>query len=125
MTAMTDNAQGTQGTQRAIAAWSFPSSGGSTVYEVLLYDDGVLSCNCPGWVYCRKGERGCKHTRSIEDRDIPIMVANGFSAAQYGGRDLNQITGLRPATLVEGPGDIEALEARRSVPPKRRIILED
>jgi len=50
-----------------IAAWAFPSSSGSTIYETTLDDQGILSCNCPGFIFKKKGqERSCKHTRRIE-----------------------------------------------------------
>ncbi len=50
-----------------VAAWAFPSSSGSTTYETTLDDDGILSCNCPGFIFKKKGqERSCKHTRQIE-----------------------------------------------------------
>ena len=50
-----------------VRAWPFPSSRGTTTYEVTLWDDGTLSCDCPGWVYAKKGRpRACKHTRIVE-----------------------------------------------------------
>lgn len=50
-----------------IYTWTFQSSkpraGGETInYEVRLNDTGILSCNCPGWVFS-KGTKACKHTR--------------------------------------------------------------
>ena len=50
-----------------IAAWAFPSSSGSTTYETTLDEEGTLNCNCPGFIFKKKGQaRGCKHTRQIE-----------------------------------------------------------
>lgn len=50
-----------------VTAWAFPSSSGSTTYETTLDDEGTLSCNCPGFIFKKKGqERSCKHTRQIE-----------------------------------------------------------
>lgn len=49
-----------------IYAWGFPSrrEGPSAVnYEVLLREDGALSCNCPGWVFNKL--RTCAHTKTI------------------------------------------------------------
>lgn len=49
-----------------LGAWAFPSSGGSTTYEVILNLDGTLTCSCPGWIIQRKAQpRGCKHTKII------------------------------------------------------------
>lgn len=52
-----------------VAAWATPSRHGAAVYETLLHADGRLSCNCPAWVYVRKGQpRGCRHTRVAESQ---------------------------------------------------------
>jgi hypothetical protein len=38
-------------------------------YETLVYVDGSISCNCPGWTFKAKrlptGERTCRHTRLV------------------------------------------------------------
>lgn len=49
-----------------VAAWAHPSSQGTTQYETTLLANGTLSCSCPGWIYAKKGVRGCKHTRMHE-----------------------------------------------------------
>jgi hypothetical protein len=55
--------------REVVAAWATPSTHGAAVYETLLYADGQLSCNCPAWVYARKGRpRGCRHTRAAESQ---------------------------------------------------------
>ena len=52
-----------------VAAWATPSRHGAAVYETLLHADGRLSCNCPAWVYVRKGRpRGCRYTRVAESQ---------------------------------------------------------
>jgi hypothetical protein len=36
-------------------------------YECLLYVDGSISCNCPGWTRQKfAGERSCKHTLLVD-----------------------------------------------------------
>lgn len=51
---------------KVISAWPFLSSAGTTTYETQLHEDGVLTCNCPGWVrHVLNGQRGCKHVRGI------------------------------------------------------------
>jgi len=37
-------------------------------YQVLIYEDATLSCNCPGWTRCvqRDGSRTCRHVREVE-----------------------------------------------------------
>jgi hypothetical protein len=52
-----------------IFVWAFASSqarGGQIInYETRLMADGVVKCNCPGWVFS-KGDKSCKHTKRIE-----------------------------------------------------------
>ncbi len=57
-----------------IASWPFPSDHRAAVYEVILRKDGTISCDCPGWVFCRKGQpRSCKHTKSVQSEAIRIL----------------------------------------------------
>jgi hypothetical protein len=51
-----------------IAAWGMRSSNGATKYEIVLWNTGHISCDCPGWTFKRKDnvqkfghERWCKH----------------------------------------------------------------
>jgi hypothetical protein len=61
-----------------MAAWATPSTHGAAVYETLLYADGQLSCNCPAWVYVRKGRpRGCRHTRAAEGQVADRLAGRG------------------------------------------------
>jgi hypothetical protein len=58
-----------------MAAWATPSTHGAAVYETLLYADGQLSCNCPAWVYVRKGRpRGCRHIRAAESQVADVLA---------------------------------------------------
>ncbi len=67
-----------------VAAWAFPSSSGSTTYETTLDNEGTLSCNCPGFIFKKKGqERGCKHTRQIEPYAERVR-AGSVTAEQVG-----------------------------------------
>ena len=50
--------------------WTFKSkSNPSQVpYETILYRDGTISCNCPGWTRRNaNGVRECKHTLLIDE----------------------------------------------------------
>lgn len=52
--------------------WAFKSSkpraGGQFItYETRLNQDGLTSCNCPGWAFARNGVHSCKHTKKIDD----------------------------------------------------------
>ncbi len=53
--------------------WRFVSSSGTGTYETLQYDDGSLSCSCPGWT--RRAIRSCKHTRAVELGDANSMCS--------------------------------------------------
>lgn len=64
-----------------VAAWSTRSRHGAAVYETLLYADGRLSCNCPAWVYARKGRpRGCRHTHAVESQVAERLAGRGSVA---------------------------------------------
>lgn len=43
-------------------------AGVKATYTTILRSDGTLACNCPGWVFKKKGqdERSCKHTTLVE-----------------------------------------------------------
>jgi hypothetical protein len=57
-----------------LKAWAESSSNGVTTYEVLVRTDGSMSCDCPGWVYCRRGQpRSCKHVR-LHEAEAKILV---------------------------------------------------
>lgn len=67
-----------------IFTWPFQSSrphGGTIVtYTAQLNEDETLSCNCPGWIFAKKGqERSCKHTRKVEAevKDVLKAFKNG------------------------------------------------
>jgi len=56
-----------------ISNWDSLSSNGLTHYTTLLYRDGYMTCDCPGWTMQKKdketGEklpRRCKHTDGYE-----------------------------------------------------------
>jgi hypothetical protein len=52
--------------------WKFQSSSGTGTYETLKYNDGSLSCDCPGWT--RRAIRSCKHTRWVEAGEANAMA---------------------------------------------------
>ena len=55
-----------------IYTWGFQSSkpraGGRLItYLIQLGEDGKMSCDCPGWIFKKKGvNRDCKHTRNLK-----------------------------------------------------------
>lgn len=72
----------------AVSAWKRLSSKGTTTYEVVLWQNGELTCNCPGWIIPKNGVRSCKHTRELND--TAKMISKGkapkvFEQADYSG----------------------------------------
>ena len=62
---------GEQSVAKVISAWPFRSSSGTTTYETQLHNDGILTCNCPGWVQRRS--RDCKHVKEKVDEAQQIL----------------------------------------------------
>jgi ATP-dependent DNA ligase len=49
-----------------VRRWSFPSGSSNATYSTVLWEDGSLSCDCPGWRFKRGGQdRSCKHTIQV------------------------------------------------------------
>jgi|GEM_PF-5186321 len=67
---------GESSNRKVISAWPFKSSQGTTTYETVLHEDGILTCNCPGWtraVNKETGLRGCKHVKQMVSRAQLIL----------------------------------------------------
>jgi hypothetical protein len=66
---------GSQSREKVISAWPFKSSAGTTTYETQLHSDGVITCNCPGWVRHVKPDlrRECKHCREVKYEATQIL----------------------------------------------------
>ena len=95
-------------------AWAFPSSKGTTTYEVVRQSDGSLTCNCPGWVFKKKDAiRECKHTRLVQAGNPGTFSRVGLAGASptppvRGGKtDLDRAMGntnTTPAPAVVSKG---------------------
>lgn len=61
------------------------SSNPNKSYETLLYKDGTLSCNCPGWTRRTQpdGSRICKHI--ISAGYAPVSVSEPVGRVARGG----------------------------------------
>jgi hypothetical protein len=106
-----------------ISAWSEPNSKFTTVYTVQLRADGVISCDCPGWVNMASkdkitGEkvRACTHCR------------NHLNEAQ------EILDGKRPREFRQDPDLMQKLLMNRGTPGtltasrkpvRRRMILTE
>ena len=101
--------------QPVVYAWATRSSRGTTTYETVLYRNGALSCDCPGWTFVRGETRSCKHTR------------------QYAGQAktfIEQLDAGRTITVPQTPSyplatplsPLRATSAEFATPRKRRAI---
>ena len=108
-----------------LAAWAFPSSAGATTYETTLETDGTLSCNCPGFIFKKKGQvRGCKHTRQI----TPFVnsILDGFITAQEVAERLGLTGGFSaPLPLATASTIPKKPAAPASLQPERKGRLID
>jgi hypothetical protein len=61
--------------REVVAAWATPSRHGAAIYETLLHADGQLSCDCPAWIFVRRGRpRACRHTHALEPQVADILA---------------------------------------------------
>lgn len=75
-------------------------------YQTLVYIDGSMSCDCPGWKFKKKttadGERTCRHLRDIEsglaNQHAIKTVEYATAAPRVRQRAMAQPM-LRPATV--------------------------
>lgn len=64
--------------------WTFKGVPGERDYQTLLYKDGKVSCDCPGWTRrLVDGVRTCKHVRSVmmntADVEAVAMQKSGYT----------------------------------------------
>lgn len=55
------------------------SSNPRKVYKVIIWDNGDVSCNCPGWIFKNRGtssKRFCKHAQKIIDSFLCYISSN-------------------------------------------------
>ena len=112
-----------------VYTWAFASSqprGGTIVtYETRLEEDGVLRCNCMGWVFVRKDKntglpkpRECKHTNMVlseaptvlrrwrSGEELPVLntpevTARAIRHATQSIEDPNPTSRIRYGRLIE------------------------
>jgi hypothetical protein len=88
---------------QVVRTWTFRSGSSTSVYEVIMYSDGSLSCDCKGWTIKRQDrERTCKHVREVQ------RIVNGATAATIADpmpalTRAERAAGGRPATLRRNP----------------------
>lgn len=109
-----------------VFVWAFRSSqprGGQFItYETRLEEDGVVRCNCPGWIFC-KGEpaqKTCKHKNQIvsETSDILARFRRGETLPTF--HDENPVTTQQTSTSTRISPSPEASRIRHG-----RVITFD
>lgn len=111
-------------TRETLQAWASPSSRGVTCYETIVYTDGSTSCDCPGWIYARKGgTRTCKHIRALEPE-----ILDALERARRPRPRRTPVTPTPQAPREDWPSRREPARSERptpATPPRRRIRLSD
>ena len=102
------------------SSWRYPSSSSDKVYTVQRRVDGLVSCDCPGWVVKRAGRpRSCKHTKQV-------VVALGLPVDA---RDDGEFVGQGGAVATPAPAPRPEPAAPRSppgvAPTYRPLMLAD
>ena len=54
-----------------------------TYYTVKMDEEGILSCNCPTWVFKRWGIRDCPHIRIVKTEVLPKVLPKVLPNAHY------------------------------------------
>lgn len=72
-----------------VFTWLFQSSkaplvGGATFsYVARLNQDETVSCNCPGWIFAKKGKpRRCRHTDTIQN-EVPAILQSWRAGEKF------------------------------------------
>ena len=99
--------------------WNFASSSGRGSYEMLLFTNGSVSCNCPGWTrrVDAHGNRSCKHTRSFDmgRADLECESSHDYAAvvAKPAASASPEDTG-HPLSRTPPPRSLRKDEAKRA-----------
>lgn len=58
------------------------------VYTVKLRNDGLLTCNCPAWIYNIRRDRTCKHVDEVKKAGFTADEKGRFiiGTTQWGGK---------------------------------------
>jgi len=66
---------------------TIPSKSSSKEYTIKMRTDGLLTCNCPSWIYNQRGNRTCKHIDTVIKAGFVADKSGKFiiSTTQWGG----------------------------------------
>lgn len=114
----------------AIFTWAVGSSrsragGRAAKYEILLYGDGCLSCDCPGWLFHRRADgagektvRGCKHTDAVNDEALDLR------RRYQRGEKLPQLSEPTPTTAPAAGRTLKSKEPESAPAQKYGRVLD-
>jgi hypothetical protein len=61
-----------------VRTWTYPSQTGLGEYIVTHTDNGLLACNCRGWVLTKRGQiHECRHLRDVVETEHLTVVVRG------------------------------------------------
>jgi hypothetical protein len=93
-----------------VTTWRYDSLSSDAVYVVTLADNGLLGCECKGWLLAGRGRsHWCSHTRDVVERHGLIVEERGgyvFAATP----DV-ELTSSSIATIIKGVGAMRPEEA--------------
>ena len=80
--------------------WVFASSSSDKKHQTLQYDDGTISCGCPGWTRrcTAEGYRTCRHTRAVE---AGTADSECFSSVDYTNKASINVSKIKSKKLNE------------------------
>jgi hypothetical protein len=69
---MREATYGTDSRMPMVTTWNRRSESSGTLYTIMLHNDGVMTCDCPGWCVQKRDKktnimkpRECKHVREL------------------------------------------------------------
>lgn len=108
-----------------VAVWTHESTHWNTSYTTLLRSDGELTCDCPGWVYQRKGqERGCKHTRMVTEQ-AKWRLVNGQAVPETYGATRPKVKTAGTVLLKPQAAKAQEVKVEPATQEKVRMIRFD
>lgn len=101
---------------------SKPRGGQILQYETRLEEDGLIRCNCPGWIFNKNSPEAktCRHKKRYEAEapDILKMFKNGEELPLYNPGGSVTTLDTSPAAAHKAPKDSK-------IKFGRKIILDD
>jgi hypothetical protein len=92
-----------------MTTWRYDSLSSDAVYVVTLADNGLLGCECKGWLLARRGmPHWCSHTRDVVERHGLVVEERGDYVFALQKKEL---TSGNIAIIIRGVGAMRPEEA--------------